>query len=126
MRRWSETAERLAATGRTSEKVAILAEYLRSLSPAELPIAVTYLSGRPFPERDPRTTGLGWAAISAAVEAETDADEGALGRAYDRSSDLGQAVYDVLLEGRRRPSGLGRGSQRGAAGIPRRRWRGVR
>ena len=59
MRRWSETAERLAATGRTSEKVAILAEYLRSLSPAELPIAVTYLSGRPFPERDPRTTDLG-------------------------------------------------------------------
>ncbi len=105
MRRWSETAERLAATGRTSEKVAILAEYLRSLSPAELPVAVTYLSGRPFPERDPRTTGLGWAAISAAVEAETDADEGALGRAYDRSSDLGQAVHDVLLEGRRRPSG---------------------
>ena len=105
MRRWSETAERLAATGRTSEKVAILAEYLRSLSPAELPIAVTYLSGRPFPERDPRTTGLGWAAISAVIEAETDADDGALGRAYDRSSDLGQAVHDVLLEARRRPSG---------------------
>ena len=105
MRRWSETAERVAATRRTTEKVAILSDYLRSLSPAELPIAVTYLSGRPFPERDPRTTGLGWAAISAAVEAEADADEGALGRAYDRSSDLGQAVHDVLLGGRRRPSG---------------------
>ena len=105
MRRWSETAERVAATGRTSEKVAILSDYLRSLSPAELPVAVTYLSGRPFPERDARTTGLGWAAISAAVEAEADAEEGALGRAYDRSSDLGQAVHDVLGEGRRRPSG---------------------
>jgi DNA ligase-1 len=105
MRRWSETAERVAATRRTSEKVDILSAYLRSLTPAELPIAVTYLSGRPFPERDPRTTGLGWAAISATVEAEADVDEGALGRAYDRSSDLGQAVHDVLTEGRRRPSG---------------------
>ncbi len=105
MRRWSETAERVAATGRTSEKVAILAAYLRSLSPAELPIAVTYLSGRPFSERDERTTGLGWSAISAAVEAEADVDAGALGRAYDRSSDLGQAVQDVLAEAHRRPSG---------------------
>ena len=105
MRRWSETAERVAATARTSEKVAILAAYLRSLSPAELPLAVTYLSGRPFSERDARTTGLGWAAISAAVEAEADVDGGALGRAYDRSSDLGQAVQDVLAEAPRRPSG---------------------
>jgi DNA ligase-1 len=105
MRRWSETAERVAATSRTSEKVAILAAYLRTLTPAELPLAVTYLSGRPFPERDPRTTGLGWAAIAAAAEADADAEEGALGRAYDRSSDLGQAVHDVLAASRRRPSG---------------------
>ena len=105
MRRWSETAERVAATSRTSEKVAILAAYLRTLTPAELPLAVTYLSGRPFPERDPRTTGLGWAAIAAAAEADADAEDGALGRAYDRSSDLGQAVHDVLAANGRRPSG---------------------
>lgn len=105
MRRWSETAERVAATSRTSEKVAILAAYLRTLTPAELPLAVTYLSGHPFPERDPRTTGLGWAAIAAAAEADADAGEGALGRAYDRSSDLGQAVHDVLAASGRRPSG---------------------
>jgi len=105
MRRWSETAERVAATSRTSEKVAILAAYLRTLTPAELPLAVTYLSGRPFPERDPRTTGLGWAAIAAAAEADADAEDGALGRAYDRSSDLGQAVHDVLAASGRRPSG---------------------
>ena len=105
MRRWSETAERVAATGRTSEKVAILADYLRSLSPAELPLAAVYLSGRPFSERDERTTGLGWSAISAAVEAEAEVDAGTLARAYDRSSDLGQAVHDVLADARRRPSG---------------------
>ena len=68
MRRWSEIAEQIASTSRTSEKVRRLAEYLPSLTPAELPVAVTYLSGRAFAERDPRTTGLGWAAVAAAAE----------------------------------------------------------
>src|SRR5512143_1729531 len=89
MRRWSEIATRIAATTRTSEKVATLADYLRSLSPAELPIAVTYMTGRPFPERDPRTTGIGWAAIAAIVESLVDAPAGALGASYNQSSDLG-------------------------------------
>ncbi|MFI5262528.1 MAG: ATP-dependent DNA ligase [Candidatus Limnocylindrales bacterium] len=105
MRRWSETAERVAATSRTSDKVRILAEYLRTLTPAELPVAVTFFTGRPFAERDPRVLGLGWAAISEAVRAEADAPPSALGQAYDRSSDLGQAVYDVLTDAARRPSG---------------------
>ena len=48
MRRWSELAERLAATSRTSEKTALLAEYLRGLTSDELPIAAVFLTGRPF------------------------------------------------------------------------------
>src|SRR5687767_8687427 len=105
MRRWSETAARIAATTRTSEKVATLADYLRSLTPAELPIAVTYMTGRPFPERDPRTTGIGWAAIAAAAEALVDAAPGALGAAYNESSDLGQAVGDLLVSHDHAPTG---------------------
>jgi len=105
MRRWSETAARIAATTRTSEKVAALADYLRSLTPAELPIAVTYMTGRPFPERDPRTTGIGWAAIAAVVEALVDAQRGALGASYNQSSDLGQAVGDLLASHGHAPRG---------------------
>ena len=96
MRRWSELAERVAATTRTSEKTALLAEYLRSLSPAELPIAAVFLTGRPFPETDQRTTGLGWSAIVGAVAALTGASREDLAAAYDRHSDLGLAVEDVL------------------------------
>ena len=59
MRRWSELAERVAATTRTSEKTALLADYLRSLSPDELPIAAVFLTGRPFPETDQRADGPG-------------------------------------------------------------------
>ena len=69
MRRWSELAERVAATTRTSEKTALLADYLRGLTPAELPIAAVFLTGRPFPEADQRATGLGWAAIATSVTA---------------------------------------------------------
>src|SRR5687768_12332705 len=98
MRRWSEVAARIAATSRTTEKTATLAEYLRSLSPAELPLAVTYLTGRAFPERDPRTTGIGWAAIAAVAEQLVGAGRGALGAAYNQSSDLGQAVGDLFAE----------------------------
>jgi DNA ligase-1 len=105
MREWSDVASRIAATSRTSEKVATLAGYLRNLSPAELPIAVTYLTGRPFPERDSRVTGIGWATIAAVAESVTGAPAGALGAAYNQSSDLGQAVGDLFHERRHDAAG---------------------
>ncbi len=96
MHRWSELAERVASTTRTSEKTGLLATYLRTLDPAELRVAAVFLSGRPFPESDQRSTGLGWATIAAVVAAVAGTPAGALGAAYDRSSDLGMAVFDVL------------------------------
>ncbi len=105
MHRWTEIADRIGATSRTSEKVSILAEYLRSLSPAELRPAVTFLTGRPFPERDPRSVGIGWAAIAAVAERMVSAPAGALGAAYNNSSDLGQAVGELLAQYAHTPVG---------------------
>jgi DNA ligase-1 len=96
MRGWSELAERVGGTTRTSEKTALLARYLTQLSNDELRPAAVFLSGRPFPESDQRAIGLGWAAISATVSQLAGTTAGALGEAYDRSSDLGNAVADVL------------------------------
>lgn len=96
MRRWSELTEQLSTTSRTSGKTALVAEYLRSLSPDELPIAAIFLTGRPFAEADQRATGLGWAAIASTVAELVAVPDTALGEAYDRSSDLGIAVADVL------------------------------
>jgi ATP-dependent DNA ligase len=98
MRRWSELAERVAATTRTSEKTALLADYFTDLAPDELPIAAVFLTGRPFPEADQRAAGLGWAAIGTTVTDLAGTPRSALGEAYDRSSDLGMAVADVLSE----------------------------
>jgi DNA ligase-1 len=96
MRRWSELAERLAATTRTSEKTGLLADYLRGLTPDELPVAAVFLTGRPFAEADQRAAGLGWSAIATTVTQIGDVPRSALGEAYDRSSDLGIAVAEVL------------------------------
>lgn len=103
MRRWSEVAEQVAATSRTSEKVARIAAYLRTLGPAELPIAVVFFSGRPFSEADGRALGIGWSAIAAATLDLVGTDATTLARAYDRHSDLGRAVGDVLAEAGHRP-----------------------
>src|SRR5947208_8848716 len=96
MRRWSEVAERVAATTRTSEKTALLADYLHGLHATDLQIASVFFTGRPFPEADQRSTGLGWSAIASAVIRTAGVAPDAIGRAYDRSSDLGQAVAEVL------------------------------
>ncbi len=96
MRRWSDLAERVAATTRTSEKTALLADYLHSLDADELPIAAVFLTGRPFPEADQRATGLGWSAIAGAVADVAGVSKPELGQAYDRHSDLSLAVEDVL------------------------------
>jgi ATP-dependent DNA ligase len=96
MRRWSELAERVAATTRTSEKTGHLADYLRTLDADELPIAVVFLTGRPFPEADQRATGIGWATIANALGQVSGTDRGDLAAAYDRFSDLSAAVGDVL------------------------------
>ena len=96
MRRWSELAERVSATSRTSEKTGLLADYLRSLDEDELRIAVVFLTGRPFPEADQRATGIGWATIQAAVAQVLPTDPVDMGAAYDRFSDLAMAIGDVF------------------------------
>ena len=93
---WSELAYRVAGATRTSEKTSLLARYLAPLPASELRAAATFLAGRPFAEVDQRSIGLGWATIAAVVSHLAGAPAGALGEAYDRSSDLGQAVADVL------------------------------
>jgi DNA ligase-1 len=107
MRRWSELAERVAATTRTSEKTGLLAEYLRTLDEQELPIAVVFLTGRPFPEADQRATGIGWATIGNALAQVSGTDRGALAAAYDRFSDISAAVGDVLANAGHAPDPAG-------------------
>jgi DNA ligase-1 len=100
MRDWADVATRVAATTRTSEKRAIIAAYLRDLAPDDLATAATFLGGRPLPGTGREPLGLGWRGMQMAVEAATGADEDALRRAYDRTSDPGDALALVIEESR--------------------------
>jgi DNA ligase-1 len=100
---WSELAERVAGTTRTSQKTLLLARYLADLPAPELRAAAIFLTGRPFAEADQRVVGLGWATIAAVVCQLSGSPAGALGEAYDRSSDLGVAVGEVLALRPRQP-----------------------
>lgn len=104
MRRWAETADRVAAITKTSAKTEVIAAYLASLDAAELPIAAVFFAGRPFAGVDGRTVGVGWAGLAAAIRAVAGADEDALRHAYDRSSDPATAVRDVLAEAGHAPA----------------------
>ena len=96
MRRWSEVAERVAATTRTSEKTRLLADELKIWLADELPIAAVFLAGRPFAEVDRSVDRPRLGDDRVGRDGLAGAPAGALGEAYDRSSDLGMAVADVL------------------------------
>lgn len=97
MQRLAETAERIAATTKKSEKVAIVAEFLRSLEPDDAATAALFLSGRVFPGYEERTLQVGgallWRSI-VEVSRRADAD---LTAAYRKHGDLGAAAYQVLI-----------------------------
>ena len=109
MREWAEVAEAVASTTKKLEKTRLLAEYLSSLSPQALPLAAVYLTGRTFPETRQRVLGLGWSNLAQLVVGLAAAAPHALAEHYDQSSDLGQAIHDLLAEaesaGRWHPAG---------------------
>ena len=53
----------LARTRRRLEKLALVADFLRALSPEEVPWAVAFLAGRPLPASDPRVLNVRPAAL---------------------------------------------------------------
>ena len=72
---FATVGEAIAATPAKLEKVRLLAEYLRTLEPAQLPIASVYFTGKPFPQSDLRTIQAGWAVIHRALMAATKLSE---------------------------------------------------
>ncbi|MDR7521931.1 MAG: ATP-dependent DNA ligase [Armatimonadota bacterium] len=59
----------LTATRSRLTKTALTAEFLRRLEPDEIPHAVAFLTGRPFPASDPRVLEVSWATLAEVAEA---------------------------------------------------------
>jgi DNA ligase-1 len=100
--RWVAAADRIRATTKRLEKLAVLEAYLPTLDDASLPIAAHFFSGIVFPRHDQRTTNVGGSILWSALAELTGASDGTLSDAYTRHGDTGDMVGDVLAG---RPAG---------------------
>ena len=92
-----ELCERIAATTKKTEKVAMVAEYLRALETGDAAIAAVFLAGRAFAAFDERTLQIGGSLLWKLVGEITGARDASLTAAYRKRGDLGAVAYDVLL-----------------------------
>ena len=94
---------RVAASSGRLEKRRLVAEYLRELSPEDLPRAVTYLSGRAFPVSDPRVLNVrGLPAPIATTSRATPLTLADVARAFGDVAEAGGAGARRLRESRLR------------------------
>ncbi len=96
MRKFAEACERIAGTTKKLEKIAIVAEYLKSSPPEEASVAAVFLSGRPFPAWEESTLQVGGRRLWQTVEALSGRTPQELTAAYRKHGDLGAAAADLL------------------------------
>src|SRR4029077_7016368 len=89
MFRLAEAGERIAATTKKLEKIAIVAEYLKSRTPEEASVSAVFLSGRPFPVWEESTLQVGGRVLWKIVAELSGNSEAELTAAYRRRGDLG-------------------------------------
>jgi len=96
MQELAQTCERIAATTKKSEKIAILAEYCRSRELTDAMTSAVFLSGRAFPAYEERTLQVGGALLWRIVSELADASDSDLKAAYRQYGDLGSAASQML------------------------------
>ena len=96
MIRWTHLAQKIEGATRTTEKVRLLADAIRSMPEEELESACRLLITRPLARRRAGVEDLSWAAIARAVEEVASAPSGSLAKLLEASGDLGSAVEELL------------------------------
>jgi ATP-dependent DNA ligase I len=96
MREFSQLADSVAETTKKTEKVRLVAEYLRSRPTDEAAQAVVFLSGRALPRWEERTLNVGGSLLWRALTELSGKPDVALTAAYRRYGDLGAAAEEVL------------------------------
>src|ERR1041384_2976189 len=98
---FAECAEAVAATTKKLEKAAILGDYLKTLSDADLLRAARYFAGHQFALNDARTTNVGGSIISAALSEATGFSPEDLYPRYVRLGDPGDLAAEIIREAKR-------------------------
>jgi DNA ligase 1 len=92
----AEACEKIAATTKKLEKIAMVADYFRSVSIEEASVAAEFLSGRPFPVWEETTLQVGGRLLWQIVEQLSGKTDHELTAAYRRLGDLGAVAAEVL------------------------------
>jgi DNA ligase 1 len=98
MVKFAEACERISGTTKKLEKIAIVAEYLKSRSPEEAAVSAVFLSGRPFPVGEETTLHVGGSQLWRIVAELSGKNERQLTASYRRHGDLGAVASQVLPE----------------------------
>src|SRR5260370_28463213 len=96
MRKFAETADRIASTTKKLEKTALLADYLKSIPPDEAATAAIFFSGRPFPMWEETTLQAGGSLLWRLVEELSGKTEEELTAPYSKYGYLGAVAGAVL------------------------------
>src|SRR3954469_14401604 len=95
MRAFAELCESVSRTTKKLEKIALVAEFLKSRPVDEAAHAAIFLSGRAFPAYEEATLSVGGALLSRLLQEATGATGHELTLAYRRHGDLGSAAFDL-------------------------------
>jgi ATP-dependent DNA ligase I len=93
---FANIGEAIAATPAKLEKIRLLADYLRSLTSKQLPIATPYFTGKAFAQSDSRTLQIGWAVIFRALQGATKVSDAEFHRVASTHGDAGKTAFEVL------------------------------
>jgi DNA ligase-1 len=96
MKTLAQTCQRIAATTKKLEKIAIVAEFLKSASTDEASVAAVFLSGRPFPVWEETTLQVGETLLWRLVQELSGKSESELTASYRKLGDLGAVAGEVL------------------------------
>jgi DNA ligase-1 len=100
LQRFAEVAEQVAFTTKKLEKTALVGEYLRQLSDADLARAARYFAGHQFAQHDARTTNVGGSIITNALSEATGLSVAELGPIYVRLGDAGDTAHEAIAMAR--------------------------
>jgi DNA ligase-1 len=101
--RLADLSQQLEQTSKRLELTALLADFLRTLSPEEVAPAVRLIIGQVFPEWDERVLAISWRAVETVVGELTDALPSVRDELYGQAVDGGEAVRMLFERARRQP-----------------------
>jgi DNA ligase-1 len=92
----AELLEKVEATKKRLEIIALTADFLKSLEAEEVEPAVSMILGRAFPKWSPKTLEVSWATLSGILQRTAGVDWGALREAFASTVDIGAAAKAVF------------------------------